>query len=938
MPFVPGEWKVTGFADVRINSNESAAKNLRNLKLSKGLSISNDDDFSEDTFQDQGPGSVEVYKLDLHRESPLLVPHVEKLAGKGSRMKSKIPKKAMAEEILWKLKPMDVNESPLPAIFRQPPLIIKDAKSSQESRHKVKTYHNDEAFAVGGVPELQVGCEGLETAERQKRSKGSDNDKMDKSDDWDDVGKYQEPVYRESTEPILFRVTPIVLNNDEEEPPSGEVYEEMDALMKLKKSESTSPKPTTRRWNRADIDPALEMDKYQEKRTEVETFPERGDLGPTSNSSEVLKSTDPETSNQREATGRFRRVTASADSTESFVSSFKDKEDTARSSLNQNRKANHRSGRKILWVQYSDGHGHDKPATSSRYHKVDNEHEEDDSDLWGFGEEDGALSDTEDEPDMAKLREAEIEKRRREYERRKQEELYRRRQGMKETHQPHPGRDNSKSRNVNIEIEKIRKDYEMQLEKQRRERQRMPEERSEWENGRRKEIEQRRAEEMRRQQEKQSRRKLEEERRRDWNRRREEEEKRRRLGNQQSHEDPPSPLVRIPSPNNRNKARGQQDEDDEERKLQDYIERNRPIDPKKAGEQRRLDEKVPDNDGRRRYMEYQERRRNEEERRRQQMRGHQRGQIKPSENNKQQRVEEDHGRERQRDAMEENRRRQYENERRRQLAEQQRQRENEERRRQIEEQRRRDRPENRTMEEERRRRLEEEKKLQEYVRRNQPVVVPKRNNSQASNTSQGSNSEEQRRTIEAARQWDRSRRPSVNRNDGRVHGPSAPTNIGQRHPQDDQDMRQRQERVEEERLWESNRRRLEEEERRREAEYQRVESRRREEERKRLEQVRRADESRRAQSAERNNPWQGYGSSHRQAGQVLDRDAEELRRRAPAGRTTDNAMRNQEVEWRRRSEERAAQQLEHQRERQRLENERNSRNNQRRRPHHEDIR
>ena len=1046
LPLAPEGLNVAA-PDVTRKFTEQARSGIDETEVS---SASQEDSFVvDDTFQDQGPGSVEVYKLDLRRGNSLLVSDASKQdIASNSPVKNKIPKKALSEEIQWKLKPIEPSKKLLPSIFREPSILRQDKTPARESSRHINGNRKNEAFAIGGVPELQVGCEGLEALERQKRSYGPhDENSKEDTDDWK---RLKDPVYRESKDPDNLDVTPVFIDFDDELP-SGELYEEMDELLKLKNFESTSPQPSPKR--RADIDPALDNHKLEDP-VRVEKFPDRGDLGPIRRVRSInLKNSQ----SSRKDKPRFQRETKTS------VSSPDSGVDIRDTSLPIIEKPSKNSGRRLLW------------ASEERENRENEARAE--SDLWGFGEDDGMISDYEDSEDdeVDKLRDLEMEKRRREYERRKQEELARRSKGA-------GGRELSRN-DVDPEAVRNRQEHERQLE---RERQRLVEERRRQEELRRREEDQRKVEETRRQREEESRRKLEEERRRnrdpsqsrryddeerrkEWSKRREEEEKRRILENERNRQLSPSETPIDSSHRFDNRTTNSQEMNETlERKLQEYMQRNHPIavkrhDPhsrteeestnkneieermrymeeqrrRQMEEQRRRDEqdrikqieeerrrqsndeqkrreieeqhrrqhqeaetrrqmeeqrrRRPDEEDRRTQIEEQRRRQHQEDERRRQMeeekrRKHQepsedqrrkemeeqrrrddpeyrmieveRRRLHEEEQRKRQQQEEEKQRQmegqrrkhqqpledQRRNRMEEQRRRgrledrtmederrrlheeeqrrwqQQEQERRRQMEEQRRRHQQpseDQRRKEMEEQRRRDRLENEPMENERRRRLEEERKLQEYIKRNQPIIVPRPHNTSILTSAEQRNLEEQQRVMEAARQYDRNRQSLARPNYDKSRGPSAPTNAG---------YHQSQAEIEEERRRESPRRRTQEEEYRRAAERQHAAALRRERERQRTEQTSRRNYQNRTNSEERRPNSQDSRPSR-------------LPTNTSQG-TPGNWTQNQAVdEWKRRSEEHERQRQQHEeRERQRIQNERNSRNNGHRRPQHIDNR
>lgn len=448
---------------------------------------------ADDTFQDQGPGSLEIYKLDLLRERPLLQYNqvTPVFPGKG---KSKAPKKTIGSHAAnpWKSAPKTVPGLPM--------LLHKQSNSFDDPSTEVPP----DLFGVGGVPELQVGCEGLEAAHyKEKRSL----DRGIKKDPWLDV-------------------TPITLDLDYE----GELEEEeeMDELLKLKKLETTTRGV---KRNRGDMDAKLHSEFHSADKG-AEKLPVRGDLGRASNAS------DP-----RERGGSLENGSLG------------------------------RGNRRILWAVDEEERG--KRA------------------LWGFGENEGVVSSDE--------LQTEGQRRRMYQERRRKEEEERRR--------------------ANLDIERIRGEYERRLDERQREeeeRQRRVQQSNRWqqleaEQRRRLEEEGRggeasrarsyqdraRGEEERRQREEEERRRRRkeeeeemdrrrlEERRREWSlkQRRIEEEERRREPSNFTY---PANLTAERERHHRHHQQQQQSRPDptsmidrrrkeEERKLLDYVRRNQPV-------------------------------------------------------------------------------------------------------------------------------------------------------------------------------------------------------------------------------------------------------------------------------------------------------------------------------------------------------------------------
>lgn len=216
---------------------------------------------ADDTFQDQGPGSLEIYKLDLLRERPLLHGHQVTMFPSG---KSKVPKKT--SHAAWKpAKTAEYGGRPPPGL---PMLLRKQSNSFDEPSTEVPP--SADLFGVGGVPELQVGCEGLEAAHyKERRSIDGVRGPRDKArDPWLDV-------------------TPITLDLDYEGG-GEEEEEEMDELLKLKRLETTT---NGVKRNRGDMDAKLHSEFHSDKG--AEKLPVRGDLGSSRNNGSSASSARP---------------------------------------------------------------------------------------------------------------------------------------------------------------------------------------------------------------------------------------------------------------------------------------------------------------------------------------------------------------------------------------------------------------------------------------------------------------------------------------------------------------------------------------------------------------------------------------------------------------------------------------------------------------------
>lgn len=780
-----------------------------------------DDPFvADDTFQDQGPGSMEIYKLDLSKEKALLTATMPP-TNLPSRNKNKVPKKMMGHLNL---------KTEIKSTTIDPRVHHRQSNFFEEQRTEVPSINRD-AFDVGGVPELQVGCEGLEASPSFHKAKRS----IDTSD------KEEKGMVPAS---VLLDVMPITLDLDYNLSYDEENYEEMDELFKLKKLETVTKgnKP-----NRGDMDAShLNSDHLDESRR-PEKLPIRGDLG-------------------KSIPQNFRELVIDREKSQKLTDLEIKRGTKAKRALVSSNDAIKNRG--LLWLaqaeRFEDEKGKRKRARRSAN--------------WGFGENEGVVSSDELQTvnerrrqhemryhqDVSKRRDQhrginpDVDSIRREYKklleqkRREEEERLRRmQQGDRNTlsRWEEEERRRDEMRKTQYHKYRSRMDHtstpRMDDEETRR---RQMEERQEIERNRTQEMAKRKEEERKRlREEEEQRRRLQEEdetRKRPhnnkWNEenaRRSEtpvsnEERRQRLHNEEirrREEERQRQLQKEEQYRSQQEARRRKEE--EERRRQEDRARNLSED-----DRRRLEER------RREWLE-KKRQREEDETRRQQppsnlMRmGHRTGHPNDI---------------RQRDRDEERR-----------MREEERQREQKLREyiarnqpinvtpadRKSEEKRRRYRPEesrdprinaSRNNEEyrarEQRRRQEEERKLQDYIRRNQPVSVPSRSN-QSSVTDR--NWFEERRLIEEVRRRDPDRYPDSGAK--RHHGPSAPTYNIDRH----EEVRQRQ-RQETERMLEDRRQRYEAEERRKDP----IARRQREEEERRLreEARRREEEARKAQS------------------------------------------------------------------------------------------
>lgn len=792
-----------------------------------------DDPFvADDTFQDQGPGSMEIYKLDLSKEKTLLTattPSTNLL----SRNKSKALKKT--GHLNSKTKTIEIKSTTSANINHRQPNFFEEQRTETPLINK-------DAFDVGFVPELQVGCEGLEASLSSHKTK--------RSIDTPDKEKGEVPAPS-----VLLNVSPVSLDLDDVLSYDEEEYEEMDELLKLKRLETTTKR---NKPNRGDMDAShLNSDHLDEFRRS-EKLPERGDLGGSIpiNSSELITSqktkrslTDLEIKNYEEA--KSKRETVSLDG------------------------ASRSHGRQLLWFAeantegFADGRSERKRTRRS----ID----------WGFGEDEGVVSSNELQT---------VNERRRQHEMRYHQDTSRRRDR-------HHGL-NTDIDNVTQEYEKLleqKRREEEYLRRMQQANQRLPNKREEEEKKKRDELRRRQYEEYRKRMDvtthrmdnEDMRRQIEERRkqeaaqmqeivRRNEEELRRREEEKRRLQEEEIKRKPQSKWQEE----NLKKSDSKTSVRDDERKQRLYDEE---IKRREEERRRRLEEEEKEARRQEQYRSQQEaqRKREEETRRQDSMRN-------LSENDR--RRLEDRRRE-----WSEKKRQEDEDERRRQQSSNLmhaehsvshpndiRQRDRDEKRRQQEERQReqklreyitRNQPINvnhtdqRSEEEKRhyrpeehrdlrmnvsgndeeyhrrleeqRKRQEEERKLQDYIRRNQPVNVPSRDNQ---STIAGRNWFEERRLIEEARRRDRYPDPGVRRD----HGPSAPTYIDpQSSPEEVRRRQQERRRLEEE----ERRQRYEVEERRKEfarRKWEEEEERRLHQQRMREEAARREEEARREQS------------------------------------------------------------------------------------------
>lgn len=526
---------------------------------------------ADETFKDEGPGSVEIYKLDLFEEKKPLVGPTSNAKGaivgnlltgslaalptpvttttsgsmKTSNNKSKVPKKSFRHG--WKVGKASSGS------FKSTMITTttsgrsnKDGKDlhggsnflDSELRSEVPT--SVEAFGVGGVPELQVGCEGLEAAAGASPFSSSFSSSSSSFSSSPSSLKLKRSVEnanvriggeRKVDPPAPLNVVPISLNLDYDL--SAESYEEMDELLKLKKLEN---EPKRNKENRGDIDATLDDFLIQDRN---ERLPVRGDLGNWAEPpGESIKRDNDESKVRRE------RSSESDAGTSGYVSSFKG------------------PSRKLLW------------------HEPDNE-----SGLWGYGEDEGVVSSDELDTEREQRRRHRLEHRR------------------EEKKQPND--------TVNSQIDKIREDYERSLEQQRRkqeetlrrfkeqERRKFDEDRMRMEELRKREEARRREDELRRRNFMTNDRRDFDNRRREWMERRrleekEEEERRRQIEeNRKRNEDMLRRRLEFPAPSNwidraRNVSREEEERNRavQRQRLYDY-ERRRQMEE----ERRRMEER-----------------------------------------------------------------------------------------------------------------------------------------------------------------------------------------------------------------------------------------------------------------------------------------------------------------------------------------------------------
>ncbi|XP_043475928.1 trichohyalin-like [Leptopilina heterotoma] len=241
-----------------------------------------EEDYSDDydSFQDEGPGSIEVYKLDLFEEGSLFDGNLSKKKEEDASNKLREneeqennenneknvneKRKSSFNKSLYEPKKNIMKENQSQIISQIP--FLRNLKTRIESgiltpelrfTNKLEDHSENESFGIGGVPELQVGCEGVEASLRDKRF--SSASKKDSSHD-EAPSHYPENIVN----------VQLVYESDEDEDPQGVFYEERDELIKLKKLEQELQNPPP---HRGDI-PVHLYEEYDKK----EKLPVRGDL------------------------------------------------------------------------------------------------------------------------------------------------------------------------------------------------------------------------------------------------------------------------------------------------------------------------------------------------------------------------------------------------------------------------------------------------------------------------------------------------------------------------------------------------------------------------------------------------------------------------------------------------------------------------------------
>ncbi|XP_076289615.1 uncharacterized protein LOC143213551 isoform X2 [Lasioglossum baleicum] len=863
--------------DQNINVQESSER--ARSPLHESPPQSEDHFVADDTFQDQGPGSVEIYKLDLLRERLLPNPMpTSKLPMNG---KSKVPKKTTQSNEKTKT---TEHKTVSPKMFHK--------QSNSFDDHSSDTPPNTDPFSIGGVPELQVGCEGL-AASRQKRS-------------IDSVSKAQEGD-------LWSEVTPISLDLDYDL--SEEKDEEMDELFKLKKLETTTK---GMKQNRGDIEATL-YGEDDEKRPDK--LPVRGDLGESSTVTDSATVTPMTVRNERKfgEPRSYLKIKRSVQSEDTDVP-------TGERPANQMRK--------ILWIK---GANADDEANRRRDQR------------WGFDEMEGVVSSDElntenqrrrqfyerlmaqpgfrkkyrsrqerasGEREVTNSTNADIDRIRSEYEKHlAQKEEEERRRMSPDSRSSRWQQEEEHRRRLQIEAEKNRR---LEEERRRPEALHRAQERRlqtsspgpRWEE---EEARRQIGEEARRWQDKEEtrRRYNEEEARRRHNeeeagRRNNEEEARRRHNEEEARRRNNEEEARMR--HNADEARRRHNEEEARMRHNADEARRRNIEEEAR---RRYNEEEPrktnnEEESRRRYNADEARKRNNEEEARRRYnadearkrnneeearRRYNADEARKRNNEEEARRRHDEEEARRRNNTEEARRRQQEQykveleARRREWMLKKHQKEGGERRKKA-----RDRiqPSNTsvsTNENEPREQWEREQKLQEYIQRNQPVNI----GDTADRRTQEANRrrmEQDRKLLEYIRRnqplpdyrndWTKRKMEEAGRDDRlrypsfgggrRDHGPSATMNVEPRNYEDEARRRNTARKTEEDRIRERERldeERLREEARRRELEIQRLQSKRYEEQRQRIEAERRATQEHTGKTSPLENMGSPYGDRRR---------------------------------------------------------------------------
>ncbi|XP_051161715.1 trichohyalin-like isoform X2 [Leptopilina boulardi] len=252
---------VAKIQEKKFNKKESHRQKMIDSQQKKSI-LEEEEEYSDyDSFQDQGPGSIEVYKLDLFEEGSLFDGNLSKNGNKKDETSSnKLENDQKTKKNDTKKnekKKMNENQLLIPFLKN---LKTRTEILSPEVRltNKLEDHSENESFGMGGVPELQVGCEGVEASLRDKRFSLRNN--KDSSHDKEKSSLYPENIVN----------VQLVYESDEDEDPQGVFYEERDELIKLKKLEQELQNPPP---HRGDI-PVHLYEEYDKK----EKLPVRGDL------------------------------------------------------------------------------------------------------------------------------------------------------------------------------------------------------------------------------------------------------------------------------------------------------------------------------------------------------------------------------------------------------------------------------------------------------------------------------------------------------------------------------------------------------------------------------------------------------------------------------------------------------------------------------------